>query len=839
MKKTIFSVITGLFLLGSMVGCGSAETEKVEMEVYSYLGDEKIITIENEHLKLEMDPITTYFKVIDKSTKKEWNSNPEGVDADPLASGDSKNFIQSTLLVDYVNKNDVGATLNNFKYSIQDSLYNIETGEDFIKVHYTVGSPQKIFTIPMCVTKERLDELLGKLESKDARKIKENYKKYDINKLGKNDNKEELLTKYPRLENEVLYVLRETVQDYLKADMEVKFEAIGYTVEDFEADAAVIESDENKPFFNITVNYKLEGEDFVVEAPIEEMQWKEEYPLTSVTLLPMFGAGGIKDEGYMLVPNGMGSIINFNNGKNEQTPFMTDIYGWDYGIKRSTLIQENIAAFGAYAISNNDKSILCLLEKGAPFASVKADVSGRGHSYNTVYSTYKIIHKDAVEPSVKSSEEIIMFEKKAPSTVITQRYKFVEGNDYNDLTVAYRDYLSANYKLTKNSQEGAPTYIELIGAIDKIKQKYGVPKSVIEPLTTFDEAKAMVEELKQAGMKNLDVIYTGWLDGGVNHDYIGKIGPLRNLGGKSDLKKFIKEAGELGTEVYLSGTVQSTEGGSIFEGFSINKSVARHLTREKNEQYPFSYVWYGELLTKKKSYLVTPSTAMASINKLSDSASKYKATGINLQDIGNQLVTDYNHKKSVNRENAIDLQTETISGLIEDGQKVITNGGHDYTLAYSEAILNMDMTGNDFAIIDEHVPFYTMAIHGLVDYSGCAINLAADYEAEILKSVENGAGLSFSFMGEDTMAIQESEYTYLYGADYELWKDKAIEIYNRYEKELGHTFKQAMKSHKKLADGIYEVEYEDGTKAYINYTKEDYKEAGVSIPAKDYTVERR
>ena len=47
-----------------------------------------------------------------------------------------------------------------------------------------------------------------------------------------------------------------------------------------------------------------------------------------------------------------------------------------------------------------------------------------------------------------------------------------------------------------------------------------------------------------------------------------------------------------------------------------------------------------------------------------------------------------------------------------------------------------------------------MALHGLVNYSGAAINLADDEKENILKSAESGAGLYFTYIAEKTSVLQ-------------------------------------------------------------------------------------
>jgi hypothetical protein len=66
-----------------------------------------------------------------------------------------------------------------------------------------------------------------------------------------------------------------------------------------------------------------------------------------------------------------------------------------------------------------------------------------------------------------------------------------------------------------------------------------------------------------------------------------------------------------------------------------------------------------------------------------------------------------------------------------------------------------------------------------------------------------------------------------------------LEIYTRYNEELGHIFNQQMTDHQYLAESITCTTYEDGTKVYVNYAYEDFvTEEGVYVPSKDYVVVR-
>ena len=106
-----------------------------------------------------------------------------------------------------------------------------------------------------------------------------------------------------------------------------------------------------------------------------------------------------------------------------------------------------------------------------------------------------------------------------------------------------------------------------------------------------------------------------------------------------------------------------------------------------------------------------------------------------------------------------------------------------------------------------------------------------------LKAAEYGAGLYFVFMDAESTELQNTYYTQYFGSNYDSWKDEMLEIYSRYDAELGKTYKQRITNHEVLDEGITLTAYEDGTKVYVNYSSTDYKiKSGITLPARDYMV---
>ena len=834
----------GFFFLSALLlaGCSSEIEKDSALETYAYDKNEESYVLENSSLKFTLDPNTTYFEVLDKSSNTIWNSNPTNGAEDPYADNESKKYLQSTIIIEYSNEMGIKALYNNYEYSIIRNVYSIEDGEDYIKVNYSIGDVEQRFNIPTAIPESRMSVFLDKMDSKQQRQINDYYRKIDINKLRPTDNKNELLTKYPDLENEVIYEIREGVQNFLKKKVEDIFEEVGYTSKDLEEDNArySLGEEKEKPYFNNAVIYSLDDNDLVVEVPFEEMKWRSQYPLTKIKLLPYLGAGGPEEEGFILVPDGNGGIINFNNGKNKQNAYYSEVYGWDAGGKRDAVIDESRTAFPVFGLSKSDSSFLCILEDGRSLASIEADISGRTHSYNYVHASYITLHSASVQVSAKTDKSVMVYEAKKPEGELKQRYRFLKTNSYSKMAVSYREYLMKQYKnLEKNNDNSTPIHISIIGAVDQVKQRFGIPVSVPTPLTTYDEAVDMLIKLKDKGYQNLTIKDSGWMNGGIKQKILNKIKTVSVLGSKKELADLISYGKKLGIPIYLDSTVMYANDSNILDGFIINRDSAKYTSREIIKLHSFSPIYYGIEDWKDNYYLLKPKLTIKYMQNITAYAKQHSAGGVAFNDIGYLLSADYNPKNLTTRSEVLEMHQRELANMASSGISVVVDYGNDYVIPYVELITEMKLKGNQYQIIDYPVPFYSMAIHGLVNYTGNSINLSGDYQTEILKSAETGAGLSFTFMKAPTSYLQNSNYTYYFGAEYDRWKDKVDRIYSRYEAEMGHCFNQYITEHELLDDGVFVSTYEDGTRVFVNYNDDDFIKGNLVVSAHDYTVERR
>jgi len=851
-KKELKSLIGPLIILAIIIAAvvvimlwpdKVVEEEVIQMRGYD--GEEQEFVMENDKFLFSLDSETTQFNITVKETGEVWYSNPEetGIAADAIASTpNKKNELRSTVMLGYSNRSGVNALYNNYEFSVLNKLYEIEQGEDYIKIDYTIGDVQREFIIPPVMTQEKYEEYKSILTGGSKNLLSQYYKKIDINNLSKNDEKEKdaLLERYPSMADQIIYVIRDSATEAIKGKLEQIFGGIDYTLEQYEIDKELdtAEKTTDKPTFNISVIYRLDDTGFSVEVPVDSIEGKKDTPVYTLSLLPYFGAGTTEDEGFLFVPAGGGALINFNNGKLAQNSYYADVYGWDMSKIRTALVHETRTSFNAYGLSKGNASYLCIIENGAPYSSIQADISGRLNMYNYINSTFTVTKREKYAVSNKINGDVYVYEPQLPEgEVYKQKYCLVNSGDYVDMAQSYKQYLTSLYSMEKTNTAEAPAVVEIVGAVDKIKQVCGVPVSKPLPLTTFDEAANLITEMKSSGMNNLSVKMTGWANDGVRQTMLSKIKAIKELGGNKALTNLVNTANNQGVTVYLDGITNYAIDSGFKEGFFVYTDAARQVSKEKAEIYEYSTVVFGEREDLAPYYLVKNSLIYEMADNLVEKVNSLGA-GVSFQDIGKDLSSDFNRKAPVSREKEREQQTAYLD-KVSDETKVMINRGNEFAVAYADMVTNMELGGSEYTIIDKQVPFYQMAIHGFVDYTGEALNLTANSEDELLKSAEYGAGLAFTVMEENPFTLQNTVYTQYFGSEYVACKDEMYETYNRYNRELGHVFSQEMTDHEFLTMDVTCTTYEDGTKVYVNYGYSEFTTTdGTVVSPRDYTVTR-
>ena len=539
----------------------------------------------------------------------------------------------------------------------------------------------------------------------------------------------------------------------------------------------------------------------------------------------------------MFVPEGGGSLINFNNGKTRQNGYFADVYGWDWASDRSAVIKETRVAYPVFGESEGDSSYISIIENGAEYAGITAEISGKLASYNYVRADYKMIHGEQFEVSSRNTSAQYSYEANLPEgEKIRQLYKFVGSPSYVDMAVAYRNYLFGNDKRTQNKT--MPIAVEIVGAVDKVQQVAGLPKTMPYKLTSYTEAGEIIKSIdSDLGIKNSSIKLSGFFNGGIRQKMLNNFKWIGSLGGASGIKRMMEQVSDTSAKLYLDGTMQFAYRPTQTAGFNRYRDPARFANDEVCKLQEYSPIWYGKLDSLDSYFLLRPSNIAHASDVLIKNAKKYGFDAISYRDNGYQLSADYNDSRVVSRAAAREQQQEKMQLANDEGLGIMINAGNNYALKYVDFITNMTQHGNSYAIIDRQVPFYQIALHGYKNYAGSAVNLGYEINQAILESAETGAGLYFVFMNEPEKILQETNYTEYYAACYDTWKDRLKDIYGRYNSELNPVANSLISDHEYLEDAVTCTTFDNGYSVLVNFGYVDYTtDAGTVVPARDYKV---
>lgn len=834
-QRKIFLAL--LVLLSLLCGCAGS-TERFRAEYYSSEENEQSYLLENDILRFELDGATSYFTLTDKRSGRVWTSVPETEDA--TAATAAQNAMRSTLLLTYTDRTGKNTLYDDYTYSIQNGSFSVTREGDALRVDYMIGPFERIYCIPQVIDDARMEAFLNQMSAEQQMAVRKCYLHYDLESMSEKK-REKILPLLPQLENGPVYALSSvtggSLQNYQLEQLEEAFLAAGYTEDDRTADLPADEQESAEILqYNVSVYYRLSGDALRVEIPTEQIGYPEEYPVKTLHVLPYFCAASDRSEGWLLVPDGGGAQIELNNGKTQQAAYYSELYGRDEAMTLDRRTQETDSAFPVFGIMADGAWLMAVGRSGNAAMAVEADVSGKGSAYNYARPVYDIVCGEATTVSEKSKESLWVYQSEHPQQTIILDYICGNSDSYVEMAERYRDCLLEDAPRALGTEGSLTTVIDFVGTIDLTRASFGVPTQHIEAASDYAEVCAAVEQL--ATVSGLRLRYSGVLNGGLKQTALLKAEVESVLGGESERSALLEAVSAQSGRLYLQGYVQQVFAQSPFDGFSKNSDAIRSTVNEVVEQKLYAP---DSLLADDDTsiYLLKQDVADRAVEALRSAAQVWGADGIALSDYGNVLYSDFSRTGGLSREDALNAQQTKLWELRQEGTPLLLSGANDYAVMSADCVTDMDLFGGEYDILDAHIPFYQIALHGYVPYTGTALNLSENYELTLLRSVEYGAGMSWRFLEMDSAELKNSPYTYhyrLYSARFADWSEELLALYQRWNDELGHTAALTITDHRILNDGLTLTEYSDGTQVYVNYGFDAAQVDGLTIPSRDWLV---
>lgn len=600
-----------------------------------------------------------------------------------------------------------------------------------------------------------------------------------------------------------------------------------------------------KAGFTVPVRYTLSGDALSAAIVTEGVKQQDKFKLVNISLLPFFGAAGSADEGYLFVPDGSGALINFNNGKSSYKSYNERVYGVDQALDYpSKTDQKETVRLPVFGMKKDDSAFIAVIHKGAYQAGITAEVSGKNNSYNNVFSYLNLIEFETnllLEGTLNEKQVTRSSQSLTGGADYEVKYYFLNGKDANYAGMAgkYRGYLQTELGVKPTSLQAAaggkqlPMLVDFVGGVKKKATFLGVPYNTVEVLTSFKDAGKAADRLLADGISNLSVRLEGWSAGGAKGEIPVSLNAEGKLGGNKGFKALAKNLESKGVAFYpVADPVKLYEGGN---GFSKFWDAAKGISRAPALKYDYRLSDQTKNKDMKLWYLLKPASVNEAVDRFTAAAAKGGLKHASLQTVGSVIYSDFRR----------DSQPKNVTGAVwESGlQKGQSNLGglmfdqpNAYTFPYAQSLSGVPLFSSGFDSEDEEVPFYSIALSGLLPAYSEPVNLSSMPQRYLLKLIETGTYPAFKFIARDSALLAGTEYDSLYSADFNLLYEDMKDQYHRLNEALGEVAGIAIKNHEKLQDGVYRTTFENGKTAVVNYNNEGAAVGADQIPALSYLI---
>jgi len=766
-----------------------------------------VLAVGNGTRKLFVNTETAEVAVLDVRTGVMTYTNPPEADSDPVAGPINRSILQSQLLVEFYDANRLPGTFNSFDLSTSLGQFELEALNNGFRSTYTIGDMSYQYGIvPLFITPERLEHFTSRLSELEGRRVAARF--------------------IESAEAPGFLELHESARTGAATlrQLNTQFEEAGYTEDDLLADMTASGVEGMLPIaFVVPLEYRLDGDSVVVSIPTGQIVEKGGGRISRIQFLRSFGAGSTGEEGYMVVPNGSGSIINFNNEKTFADIYNQFIYGLDplmaEFIELGNTEPARLPYFGIQRTGQNSQGILAEIQAGDTLADITADVAGRFNSYNYIFPSFTLRGSISLAMFGTTGNEstLPVVEGRFADVDITVRYSFLtdEYEGYSGMARYAREQLIERGVFTPNNETGdIPFYVNLLGSVAGQRRFLSIGYWGQFPMTTFGQAAEISDVLAEHGITNQVINYQGWFNRGYYHDVPDRIRPVRELGSRRELEALSQKVESRGGKLFLDTAFQQVTFMSRRYNWQIETSryYGGGMVAVLGQTCPDCYSSAGSMGYRETLYnLVSPKFLGRYVDKFIDAFHKFNVTGVSLRDLGDDLHSDRKRTEIINREEAKTIVLDNLTKL-EAASPLLISGGNAYTFGFSSDFINVPLSHNAVYIVDAEIPFYQMILSGSANYAGVPINLngAFDEHAIAARLVEFGASPHFTFTAEQSGDLKYTGKNHVHAATFANWSQAAIRIYDTVNAALSQVSGSFITQHEVLPDGRRRVTYDNG-----------------------------
>ncbi len=533
-------------------------------------------------------------------------------------------------------------------------------------------------------------------------------------------------------------------------------------------------------------------------------------------------------DGYVLVPDGSGALIRFNNYTESLKQYEGDVYGVDYAQTTHDSVEEDFfvpfkePSMPVYGIAHGYRqaAFVGYATQGAEYMEVIVSPEENMTFYTWAYPKFTYRAEYYQVYNQKGDGFFNVFEE--PNHFdIYMNYEFLSNGvedgkpaDYVGMAMAYREYLLNEQILEEQSLDEVSMRVDFLMS-DSKESIFGY-KNVI--MTTVDQADAILSDIKADGIDNLSVGLMGWQAGGVTLQDPYKARFTRKIGTGSEFDELFETHNDIDislVEEYVEITSAQV---------NIRNNAAKHINLQFMEVIKSWVLIHNFGYSSPEVAVEWMATQLEKLNKVDFNSFTYDG-------IGDNLYSDY--KRDITVTDSIELYQEFLSGVNHDVNIVNPS---QYLWQYTDRYLQTPMNSTAHLIETDTVPFLQLVVADSMELFAPYSNFSFSKQSDILRMIDYNVAPSFIITHESAHKMASTNSGEFYSTSYENYDEDIRRVYDGVSTALNKVSEANWVDREVIAEGVIKNTYDNGVEIIINYTDDSYQYLGEMVQAESYRV---
>ena len=552
--------------------------------------------------------------------------------------------------------------------------------------------------------------------------------------------------------------------------------------------------------------------------------------------------------GYVLIPDGCGSLIRFTDNTSTFNSYVGDVYGRDYATETyysfsyydDVPVKNPVMPVFGIAHGDGQMAFAAWANQGAEYMEIIVNPDGtRGTTYTWVYPRFELninyyqLYDEKGSGFFKQMDEIYRYD-------IDMTYAFLFGDgsdgtpaaDYTGMARTYREYLIARGELTplENVTGDIPIRLDFIMA----DSKSGIVGNTQVEVTTVEDVEEILNQVASKGITNINSGLIGWQKKGESLSKPYKMSFSGAIGSKGDFKKLIQGFGERGIDISLSRDVITINKDMMGYYNTAVRCISNwYLSIDKEAILP------ENVPTSLFSY-ATPAKAASWIHTLADKTSGFSGS-LTLAEMPHVLTSNWNRDGVVTSlTEAVELYRNTLDKI--SGEPLLNlENPHMYLWKYTDRYLQIPVGSSQYIFETDTVPFLEMVLHGTMEMYAPYANFSFYTQESILRMIDYNISPSFILSKEPSYKLADTFSANFYSTEYSLYEELIQQVYGSINEILSQVQGFEWTYRYVPEDGVVVNTYEKGGETryvIVNYTENEVTYQGTAVAPESAAVVR-